>query len=257
MKEYTERYKKLSTSDLLRVIENPSDFKPQAVEAAESELKQRNLSSQEIEEVKKDFELARQEKDRQKEKIDEAEEKLKSLGSSFFNLINPIQAEVPSAERQIKSLALLFGLIAIFQWYKEFGLVKFMLSEDPIAWDLSMFEYFLPLILLPIALILFWLRKKSGWILMAIYFTYSAVSAAGLIILTWNLEGSAIPALDDLLPQSSPISHIVTCLFFGAALWVLNQKKIRDHYNISKQGSIVTLVITAAFSLLFIAQFFL
>ncbi|MEM8891148.1 MAG: hypothetical protein AAGD28_24435 [Bacteroidota bacterium] len=257
MKEYTERYKNLSNSDLLRVLENPSDYQPKAVEAAEHELKRRNLSSQEIEEVQKDFELARQEKDRQKEEIDKVNEKLKAFGSSFFNLINPIQAEVPSAERQIKSLSLLFGLIAIVQWYQEFGLVSFMLSEDPIGWDLSMFEYFLPLLLLPLAVILFWLRKKSGWILLAIYLTYSAISAAGLIMLTWDMKGSAIPALDNLLPQSSPISHILSSLFFGAALWVLNQKKIRDHYHIHKQVSIITLTISAAFTLLFISQFFL
>lgn len=38
MNEFIKRYKTLSNSDLLRVIENQSDYQPEAVEAAMAEI---------------------------------------------------------------------------------------------------------------------------------------------------------------------------------------------------------------------------
>ena len=44
MNQFTERYKTLSNSDLLRVIKNHPDYQPEAAEAAKNEINQRNLS---------------------------------------------------------------------------------------------------------------------------------------------------------------------------------------------------------------------
>ncbi len=47
MNEFSERYKTFTNSDLLRVIEDQADYQSEAVEAAKSEIEQRNLSDQE------------------------------------------------------------------------------------------------------------------------------------------------------------------------------------------------------------------
>jgi hypothetical protein len=257
MNQFSERYKTFSNSDLLRVIENQSDYQPEAVEAAKTEINQRNLSDEEFTEAKSDLEPERQVKQKQNKKKAEVEQKVMSLGTSVFDTINPIQKTAPTAERLIRLITIVFGLIAIFKWYNQFGLVKFMLTDNSAGWDLSMIEYFLPLILLPIATILFWLRKKSGWILMAAYLTYSAISAFGLIIMTWNMEPLGVPALDSLFPQTSPTTQILTTLFFGGALWVLTKKEIKEHYNINRQITLATIGISAVLTILFITPFLL
>jgi hypothetical protein len=255
MNQFTERHKTLSNSELLRVIENPSDYQSEAVEAAKTEIDQRNLPDQENEDAKRNLEVERQEQQKQNKKKAEVEQKVKTLGTSIFDTINPIQKSAPTAERLIRLITIVFGLMAIFKWYNQFGLVKFMLTDKSAGWDLSMVEYFLPLILLPVATILFWLRKKSGWILMAAYLTYSAISAFGLIIMTWNMEPLGVPALDNIYPQTSPTTQILTTLFFGGTLWVLIKTEIKKHYNINRQTAIATIAIAAVLTILFIAPF--
>ncbi|MEM7108944.1 MAG: hypothetical protein AAF519_12020 [Bacteroidota bacterium] len=257
MNQFTERYKTFSNSDLLRVIDNQSDYQPEAVEAAKTEIDQRNLSDQEMTEAKDELETERQKKQKLNEKRAEVEQKVKTIGTSIFDTINPIQKSAPTAEKLIRLITIVFGLITVVKWYNELGLVKFMLTDDTGGWDLSMIEYFLPLILLPAAVILFWLRKKSGWILMAVYLTYSAISAFGLIIMTWNMEPLGIPALDSLFPQTSSTTQILTTLFFGVTLWVMTKKEIKEHYDINRQTMIAAIGIAAVSTILFIAPFLL
>lgn len=252
MNQFYERYKAFSNSDLLRVIENQSDYQPEAVEAAKTEIDQRNLSDQEMTEAKSELETERQ---KQNEKRAEVEQKVKTIGTSIFDTINPIQKSAPTAEKLIRIITIVFGLISVVKWFNEFGLVKFMLTDDAGGWDLSMIEYFLPLILLPAAVILFWLRKKSGWILMAAYLTYSTISVFGLIIMTWNMEPLGVPALDSLFPQTSPTTQILTTLFFGGTLWVLTKKELKGNYDINRQTTIATIGVSAVLTILFIAPF--
>lgn len=253
MNQFSVRYKTFSNSDLLRVIENQSDYQPEAIEAAKTEINQRNLSDQEITEANRELETERQERQIQNEKRAEVEQKVKTIGASIFDTINPIQKSAPTAEKLIRLITIVFGLNVVVKWYNEFELIKFILIDDKGGWDLGMLEYFLPLLLLPVALILFWLRKKSGWILMAAYLTYSAIRAFGLIIMTWNMEPFGIPSLDSLFPQTSPTTQILITLFFGGTLWVLAKKEIIEHYNINRQTTIATISISAVLTILFIA----
>ncbi len=257
MNKFSERYKTISNSDLLRVIENKSDYQSEAVEAAKTEINQRNLSDNEMTEAKNELEIELQERIIKNEKRANAEQKVKTFGILFFDLINPIQKSAPTPEKLIKLIAIVFGLIVVVNWYNEFGFVKFMLTVETCRWDLSVCECFLPLIILPVAVILFGFKKKSGWILMAAYLTYSAISAFGLIIKTWNKEPTGIPSLDSLFPQISTTTQILTTLFFAATLWVLTKKEIMQYYNINRQAMIITIGIAAALTVLFIGLFLL
>lgn len=257
MNKFSEQYKTFSNSDLFRVIEKQSDYQEEAVEAAKIEINHRNLSEQEKTEANSELEAERQERQKHNEKRAEVEQKVKTLGISIFETINPVQKTIPTAERLIRLITLFFGLIAIFKWYNQFGLIIFMLADNSEGWDLSMVEFFLPLILLPVTIILFWLRKRSGWILMASYVTYSAISAIGLIIMTWNMDPIGVPALESLFPQTSLITQIFTLLFFSGTLWVLTKKEIKIHFNINRLIVIATIAIVTVLTFLFIAPFLL
>ena len=253
MNEFIERYKTLSNSDLLRVIENQSDYQTKAVEAAKIEIQQRNLSDQEVDEAKSTLETDRQERKKQKEKRAVIEQKVINLGTSLFDIFNPIQKSTPTAEKLIRLITIVFGLIAVIKWYDVFGLIKIMLTDNSAGWDLSILVYLFPVIFLSIATILFGSRKKMGWVLMAIYLTYSAINTFGIIIRTWNMEPTEILGISNTFPQTSTNTQILITLFFGGILWVLSKKEIKEHYRINRRAAITTLGITAALTIIFIA----
>ena len=76
------------------------------------------------------------------------------------------------------------------------------------------------------------------------FLTYSAVNEIGNFIVTINMEPTGIPALDSLIPQTSPITSLFKFLFFSGAVWVISKENIRTVYAISKQTMILTISIT-------------
>lgn len=257
MNQFSERYKAFLVSDLLRVVENKNDYQAEAVEAAEYEIEQRQLTDQELIEAKNELEAERQEKQKLIEKRAEVERKVKRFGALVFDTINPNQKSDPTAERSIRLITIVFGLIALYQLFNQFQLILFMLTDSTTGWDLGMVEYFLPLILLPVATVLFWTRKKIGWILMATYLTYSTISAFGLVIITWNMEPMGVSAFDNLFPQASTTTQILTTLIFGGTLWVLNKNEVKENFKINRHTAIGTMAISGALTILFIAPFYL
>lgn len=253
MNQFSERYKSFSNSDLFRVIGNQSDYQAEAIEAAESEINSRSLSDREIREAKWDLESEEKEKQKQNEKRAKVERKVRTLSTSVFDTIKPFQESPPTTVRQIKLITFVFGLNALFKWYNQFGLVEFMLIDNSAEWGLSLMEPFLPMILLPLALILFWLRKRSGWVLITAYLTYSTMLAIGQAIVIWRMGPFSEPVLDSLIPRIVPSGQILIAMFFGGLLWLLRKGEIREHYSVSKQSSMATIGIAAVLTILFIA----
>lgn len=257
MNQFAERYKTQTTTQLLRVIENPTDYQPAAVEAAQYEIDHRELSEEELADSKRELEAERQDKENEKAKKDEVERKVKSYGALAFEAINPLQQSAPTADRLITLVTIVFGIMAIFNGYTQYGLAKYMLMDNTLGWDLSMVEFFLPLILLPVAIILFWFRKTIGWTLMAIFLTYSAISAFVLLIFAFLTEPSDSELVNTLFPQPSVTTKILITIFFVGTLWVLNRKDVREKFKMSRSIAIGTMALTAMFTLWIISRFFL
>lgn len=246
MNQFVERYKTSKNSDLLKIIESPNDYQPLAVEAAKNEITIRRLSDQELNAAKKELEILHQEKEQQTEKKKQIENKVKKFGFSLADTFNPIQQSAPTADKLIKLITIVFGGLTIYQFYKEFGMFQFMFIYGGGQWDFSMVLYFLPLIILPVVTFLFWKRKKIGWTLLAIFLTYSAVSAISLFFLTLNLQPSGIAVLDNLRPSTSPTTHLFTLAFFGGTLWVICKNNIREIYGINKKTMVSIISATTA-----------
>lgn len=256
MNQFSERYKTFSNSDLLRVIENKSDYQPEAAEAALFEFNQRNLSEQDLTNAKYELEAVLQEKEKSNQKRADVEQRVKNIGTLIFKTINPIQKSAPTTRKLIILITIVFAMLTLFKWVTQFELFIMMLTDTSTGWDFSVFEFMLPLVFLPIATILFGFRKKIGWILMAIYLTYSTISAFGLIIMTWNMEPLGNSALDHIFSQPSMASLILITLFFGSTLWILNRKRIMEQYHINRITSIITMGIVALLTILLIAPFY-
>jgi len=243
--EFDEKFKTYSNTELLRVIENPDNYQSQAVETAKTIFCERQLSEKEIKIAKDELELERQEKSRKEQQKRVIENKVKDVGKSFFDQINPIQKETPTSEKTIRIISILFGGLFLFQLYREFGMLRFMITDSYAEWDFSMVLYFFPLIVIPTAAILFYMKKKIGWLLLSIFLTYSAVSAIGQFILTMNMKLSGIEALDNLFPPISSVTYIIVFAFFVGIIWAISRESVRIVYSVSKQTMILTVAITA------------
>ena len=247
---FTELYKTWAIDKLLDIIDNPSDYQPSAVDTARLELNGRQLSAEQLEEAKAI------QADRQKVKADKQqktkaiEDKIKSVGLSLVDTFNPIQQETPTTDKYIKIISLFLGGLSLYQFYKEFGMLRFMLTDSSASWDFSMVLYFLPLFLVPTAGLLLWFRKKHGWTLSTLFFSYTAAGTIPFFLSALKRQPTGNTASDTLFPVVSPTVYIGTFLIFGAATWLMTKENIRKVYGINRQTMLITIGLGAATILL-------
>lgn len=241
---YTEKFNEYTNVELLRIIDNSDDFQPEAVEAASILLANRQLSEEEIKIAKDEIEASRKETLKKEKKKKQLEDSVKNIGQSIIENINPIQNKPLTGDKTIKIISIIYGGLFLFQLYKEFGMISFMFSNSSAEWDLSMVLYFIPLIILPTATILFYKRKKIGWVLLEIFTTYSAISAIVLFYMTISMGLSDFQVSDSIFTQISPAIHIFRFLFFVGTIWAISKENVRSNFAINKLTMILTVSIT-------------
>ena len=243
--EFYEKFKSYSNTDLLRIIENPTDYQPQAVETAKVIFSERQLSEMELQIAQDEFEIEKQEKSKKEQQNLGVQNKVKNIGKSILDKINPIQKKTPTSSKAITTISILVGGLFLFQLYNEFGMLRFMFTDSYAKWDFSMALYFFPLLVVPIAAILFFMRKKTGWFILVIFLVYSAVSTIGLFILTINRIPLGVSGLNNLFPQIIPLKYILSFIFFAGIIWAICRDNIRISYAISKQTMFLVVAITS------------
>jgi len=257
MIDFLDKFKNYSNSELFKIIDSQADYQPAAVEAAKSILAGRQLSDQEIENARAELSVQQQEEELKNQKKKEIENKVKEIGNSIIENVNPIQTKEVTADKMILIISIVLGLISIKKNYQEFAMLRFMLSDDRAGWDLSMLLYIFPIILLPLGTVLFWRRKKSGWLLLVIYLTYTAIGAIISIILGWNLHQSGVGSLDNLFPSTSLIVFVWSFVFNGGILWGICKTNIRNVYNVNTRNIFTSIGIGVLFTILTIVGVFL
>ena len=249
---FGEYYKRISNTELLSLLENPADYQPLAVEAAKQEFANRQLSDTEIQEARQPLIVKQKQKEKERKKIKAVETKIKGAGLIFIDTINPIQSGIPSTEKTIRFIVIIFGGIFLYNFIAEFKTNLAYIKDIPRA-PFESTIILLPQILLPVAIIAFWKRKAFGWTLLTIFLTYSAVAAMWLLFQAFNWKPSGFAGLDNLFPRPSPTTHIIQLLFLVGTIYVLSNTNIREVYFIDKQKMAVVIGMTAVvtFFLLF------
>lgn len=251
MIDFTQEFKTYSNSDLLKITNNPDDYQPLAVEAAQAILATRQVSGQDFEIAAKDLFVLRQENEARRQKKQQLENKVKNIGTSFLSVVNPVQTEPSSADRTINIVSIVFGVFSLFILYSGFGMLRFIFSGNQASLDLGTDLYLLHFIILPIATISFFERKKMGWVLLSVFLTYSVIDTVGRFILTLKTHLS-VSALANLFPQYSPIMFIWPFLFFGGALWVICKPRIIEIFSINRNALLKSIGITVILTLIMI-----
>lgn len=244
---FAEYYKTISNTELLSILENPTDYLPEALEAANTELTKRNLSENEIKEIKNLFQSQKAQKEKQQQKIKAVEIALKGKAKVFLDTLNPIQPDLPTTERTIRSIVIVFGLIFLYSVVSNYGLIRFFLHDFRLSPFTTIFT-FLPFILLLIAIITFWKRKRIGWTLLVAYLTFSAVITLCTMFNDLNRSGSEF--IETFIPSTPVIIYIIQILFLGGSIYIVCRQNIREVYAVSTQKVATTIGATALFSLL-------
>src|SRR6478672_736347 len=115
---FSEYYKTISDTELLNILDNSNDYQPSAVEAAKQEFANRQLTESEIQQARQPLIAKREQKDKEREKVKAVETKIKTAGQTFIDTINPIQSGIPSTEKIIRFIVIVFGGMLLYQFIK-------------------------------------------------------------------------------------------------------------------------------------------
>ena len=253
MNEFQERFKNFGNRKLLEIVEDAESYQLTAVEAAKLELSKRNISDEEIQAVKYAFQEKQAKIDKRKRQIKKVEKRAKAIGIEILETVSPIQRESQTIDRKINLIVIVFGLFAVYQIFKKFSMIRFMFTDSYAKWDFSMVLYFLPMILLPIAVSLFWQRNKIGWILMSAFFVNNIVNAIGMFFLTWewNTEDKYLNnsssgdfqiefrEIGNIFPQPDPIVYLMVIVIFGVTLWGICKEDLRNEFQVDVKNSLI------------------
>jgi hypothetical protein len=244
---FSKYYKTISNTELLSILDNSSDYQLAAFEAARNEFSARQLSEDEIREAREIMNANHLKKEQERQTIKNIEDKVRTTGRNLIETLNPIQSEAPSTEKKIRLIVIVFPGLYLYGFLRDFNMHIAFVKDIP-GFPFTSMLYFLPLIVLPIALFTFWKRKSIGWTLFIFYVTFSATVILWFLIksLLWAPFGNAV--FDNLFATPSTATLIIQLLFYLAIFYLVCKKDVRDVFIIGEHKMIATIVITAIFS---------
>ena len=166
---------------------------------------------------------------------------MKNIGTSVLSVVNPIKNVTPNSDHIIKIISIFFCAFLLFTLYKKFWMIYSVLTDSTSKWDFSIVVYFLPLFMIPTAIIFFFKHKKIGWILLAIFLTYSIAGSIELLILNLNIQPLEISELEIIVPPTSLTSLFINLVYFTGTLWIICKEKIRKVYGVEKNVMILSI----------------
>lgn len=249
--DFTEKFKTLSNAELFERIDNPGNYQPDAVETAKIIIASRNLSEAEISIAKEELVRQKQQQEAKTRKQRNIENKIKDGSMLLLENLNPIRSNKPSTERIITTIGIVFAAFFLFQLYNEFKMIVFLLHDIRTYWDFYTIIYFMLLLLLAAAIFPFLRRKKTGWVLLAIYLSYYAVSSIFYFFYAIIRQPSGISVLDNLFYHNDSFATcIIQITFFAGALTLICKENIRQTYNIRKINALLIIGITTLLTVL-------
>lgn len=233
--DFSKYYKKISNTELLEILENPKNYQPLAIKVAKQEFSNRQLSDDEINLARLPLIEKQLLKERKRQKRESIENNVKDKTAILIETLNPIQKETPSIDKTILLIELSFGFIFIFNIITSHRILLRSI-KDFSRFPFISLETLFPVIILPIALLTFWNKKKIGWILLTIYLTFSATESV----------------LSLLANQYDLISSIFQSLLFIGTLFLISKQNIMEQFSINRKNQETTIIITVIMTLVFL-----
>lgn len=239
-------YKTISNAELLSILDKPENYQPIAIEAAEQELANRQLSETEIAAAREELNAVLLLEAEQKEKRKAFEEKFRNTGNELIDTISLVQPGSPSAERMLRFLVIVFGIMFLYRVKQDWNELWYFSDSLP-AYDETAI-YFLPLLIFLAGIILFWLRRSMGWSLLVIYLLVSTATVLFMLVKSLETNFSENGAIDNFSYFPSPYVLLTQLLFWGGSLWALCSKGIRQLLMVGENKFFFTFLVAAVLS---------
>lgn len=245
---FSDYYKTITDAELLSILENKEDYQEGAIEAAEQELKSRQFSAARLEELKMDLAQANAEKEEAKQRYTAVEGTVKRKFNDILESLNPIHKELPGAEKPLRFIIVLWGLLTLYQMINDYKFEFSAIKEFPFHPFVNSTVLF-PYIILPISIFLLWKRKPSGWSLFVIYLTYQLAAEISMFYYAVTWKPSGVEWMDQLFKPSIP-KIVLRFLFVSGTFYTMCSKNMRQLFLIERKKMFATIVITLAIAVL-------
>jgi hypothetical protein len=211
---FKEKFRSITLVQLLDVTMNSHNYNEQALAAAEEELRNRNLSSEEIEEAKKII-LERTEKTIRKE------QKIQKITTEYAGILDPREEKSPD-----QLLKLVCGGIAIqvlYKLYSSWGLVLYTFRYSDFNSPV-LYAWLITLGLNVSIIILLWNKIKAayyifyGWVVLNL-----AVTAINLYYL-WTV----FDIMETIMALNPAVINLAV---YGAFFWAVNNRKFKKAFD--------------------------
>ncbi|HEX5653976.1 MAG TPA: hypothetical protein VFX58_12935 [Chitinophagaceae bacterium] len=245
---FEEQFKSISNTALLEILENPGDFQPEAIAAAKTELANRALSPEEIIEAKKPLLEKKMVEEKKSARVKEAKKMIRDTQDTLADTLNPVLWNKTSTGKIILLIGIVFGVTSIYSLVKSADEIIFYLqylAQYPLETVLLVF----PLLVLPVAVVGFLIRKPLGWILLATYLSFSIISITWTFLHSIRWQPSGLTAADKVFRHPSPLVILIQLLILSGTLYAICSYDIRMIYRIDKQKMGITIILSALFSL--------
>ena len=231
-------YSGLSTVDLLKIIEEKEKYQPDAIEAANKILSERNYSNDELNAAQAEINLLLNKKIERSEKINKKINGVNEFIDEHFGL----------RERSPEKILNLFcaGLF-LYTFFSAIFNIKFLAS---IFYYKSPKGYFVAILIYTIQFLCIYLlykRSNWGWVLIVGMHTVLVAQNIDSFIFLFRYRGEFL-----FFKPESPYTLLFNLCFNIGVIIFLNTKKIREQFSITRDNRIITLIASGVISLLYI-----
>lgn len=241
--DFSKYYQTLSDAELLSILANMGDYQPAAIEAAVGEAARRKLTEKDVDEMRQSLAI----KKTQRLIPNVLEEKIQKVKQNIADTFNPLREEKLSTDAVIRYIAIFYAAVALYLLIQDRQLLSIMIknfSRDPF----EMIFFYMPYILLPVAVFFFWKKRSIGWTLLAIFLVYTVMPIL-FILITSILENPSHHKNDIIyFPGPSLFTTILQLVFWGSGLYGICRNSIRRVFRIDGQKAFITILLTAVIS---------
>jgi hypothetical protein len=208
MMNFGETYKKLPTAKLLEILNNKQDYRPEAIVAAELELKSRtdvDAANEELKEKAAEDEERRQKKNELKEKANE-----------IIDTVDPRSKKTP--QRIVTIICVVLLIYVLYRLYYGFEFILTLLdNKEMLNW--YMLFFFVEFAFLPLALYFFYKRTKHGWYMLLIWLIYRIAGAIIGVYFWFVYYNTANTSPLYMRPNITAI--LVPLMLYGAVIYFI------------------------------------
>ena len=235
---FFSRYKTLRNAELLTVINNPDNYHPLALEAAHTELNNRQLTPEQLELLYNNVETPEQQKVIHEQKA--------ARISHIVNFLNPLSEAVPPVSKYINIITIIAAALYIVALIFG-GKLMLIALFNPAFYSPFFFYSSIPYLLFPIGILLFGLRKKVGWLILCLVSAYKAIEL--LIIYKKEIGFKLDSQFGSEITDTRLIIFGIVILFTLFVAISVCRADIRGIYKVSNRAKVLTIALAAGWAL--------